>query len=136
MGSTISMAILTVYIFIFSVATGVLADTLTYKTYAGLERKIEMSPSVMTAMSQLNRYCGNGNYHYTPTYYRPSYHGPSTGNLGTLLMFGLATAATVAGGVALATSLFPSTTIVGRKYSQTKKKNEDDSDDNASSGSS
>merc|ERR1712215_82991 len=111
--STSSMAILTVYLFIFSFTAGVLTDAVIYKSYPGLDRKIEMSSSVATAMSKLNRYCGPGSYHYSPTYYRPSH-----GNLGTLLspvVFGLATAATVAGGVALVSSLFPTSTIVGRK---------------------
>merc|ERR1739844_864043 len=108
---TSSMAILTVYLFIFSFTAGVLTDAVIYKSYPGLDRKIEMSSSVATAMSKLNRYHGHGSYHYTP-----NHHGH--GNLGTLLspvVFGLATAATVAGGVALVSSLFPTSTIVGRK---------------------
>merc|ERR1712215_46017 len=115
-GSTSSMAILTVSLFIFSFTAGVLTDAVIYKSYPGLDRKIEMSSSVATAMSKLNRYHGHGSYHYTPTYYRPNHHGH--GNLGTLLspvVFGLATAATVAGGEALVSSLFPTSTIVGRK---------------------
>merc|ERR1712236_111058 len=109
MGSTSSMAILTVYLFIFSFTAGVLTDAVTYKSYPGLDRKIEMSSSVATAMSKLNRYHGHGSYHYAPTYYyRPSH-------LGTLLspvVFGLATAATVAGGLAFVSSLFPTSAIV------------------------
>merc|ERR1712215_672 len=112
-GSTSSMAILTMYLFIFSFTAGVLTDAVTYKSYPGLDKKIEMSSSVATAMSKLNRYCGQGSYHYSPTYYRPNHHGHGT--LLSPVVFGLATAATVAGGVALASSLFPSTTIVGRK---------------------
>merc|ERR1711915_482650 len=80
--------------------------------------KSSIDNDVLDAMSQLNRYCGSGGYsYYRPTYgssyyypsnYRPT--GPNLSNLITPVVFGLAAAT----GLGLATSAFPSTSIVGK----------------------
>ena len=79
---------------LFSISFGSSADYLAYTSYAGLEVQVcilvskifffkssqdrsTMSDEVVTAMDQLNRYCGGGSY-----YYRPSHgSGPNLGNL-------------------------------------------------------
>merc|ERR1719309_1729216 len=80
--------------------------------------KSSIDNDVLDAMSQLNRYCGSGSYsYYRPTYgssyyypsnYRPT--GPNLSNMITPVVFGLAAAT----GLGLATSAFPSTSIVGK----------------------
>merc|ERR1711872_338139 len=105
-----AMSVITAaWLLIAAVASVALAETDFYKAYAGLDREIEMDTNVETAMAQLNRYCGGGSYNYRPTYYRPSYNGPTAGNILTPVVFGLAAAT----GLAAASSLFPQTTIVG-----------------------
>merc|ERR1712228_353663 len=85
---------------LFSISFGSSADYLAYTSYAGLEvqDRSTMSDEVVTAMDQLNRYCGGGSY-----YYRPSHgSGPNLGNLISPVVFGLATGA----GLAAVGSLF------------------------------
>merc|ERR1719369_2465850 len=78
--------------------------------------KSSIGNNILDAMGHLNRYCGSGGYsYYRPTYgssyyypsnYRPT--GPNLSNLITPVVFGLAAAT----GLGLATSAFPSTSIV------------------------
>merc|ERR1719341_6071 len=125
-----------VFVFIATCAPGAVADAVSFRPFAGLEREIEMDSTVQSAIAQLNRYHGSGSYSYhgsshhhgsssyyqgsyygpsysQPSYYRPTYNQPSNnlGNILTPVVFGLAAAT----GVAAATSLFPSTAIVGGK---------------------
>merc|ERR1719341_292546 len=115
------MFVILVLVFISTCAPGAMADAVSYRPFAGLEREIEMDSTVQSAMAQLNRYHGSGSYSYhgsshhhgSSSYYRPTYNQPSNnlGNILTPVVFGLAAAT----GVAAATSLFPSTAIVGGK---------------------
>merc|ERR1739844_767479 len=119
MGSTM-MSITALMLVISAVATS--ARTHTYKPYAGIDKEIEMDQDVEAALSDLNRYHGNGGYSYYPShhhsssYYRPSYSQPNyrpSSNLGNILtpvVFGLSAAT----GLAAVSSLFPSTSIVGK----------------------
>merc|ERR1739844_42145 len=128
MGSTM-MSITALMLVISTVATS--ARTHTYKPYAGIDKEIEMDQDVEAALSDLNRYHGNGGYSYYPShhhsssyyrpsysqsYYRPSYSQPNyrpSSNLGNILtpvVFGLSAAT----GLAAVSSLFPSTSIVGK----------------------
>merc|ERR1719474_2173581 len=112
------MSITTLLLVIFAVATS--ADI--YQPYAGIDREIKMTPNVEAALSELNRYHGHGGYSYYPSshhsssYYRPSYsqsyYRPSSnlGNILTPVVFGLSAAT----GLAAASSLFPSTSIVSK----------------------
>merc|ERR1712212_331911 len=108
---------------ISAVATSAVARTDFYQSYAGLEREIALNQDVEAALSDLNRYHGHGGYSYYPShhhsssYYRPSYsqsyYRPSSSNLGNILtpvVFGLSAAT----GLAAASSLFPSTSIVSK----------------------
>merc|ERR1719318_1240043 len=101
-----------VILFLASLATGSNAQKVEYMTFAGLGRQIPISTEVQTAMSQLNRYCGNGGYSYRPSssyyrpsssyyrpsssYYRPTSNGPNLGSLISPVVFGLATGAGIA----------------------------------------
>merc|ERR1712168_1481542 len=121
MGSTM-MSITALMLVISAVATSAVARTHTYQPYAGIDKEIEMDQDVETALSDLNRYHGSGGYSYYPShhhsssYYRPSYSQPNyrpSSNLGNILtpvVFGLSAAT----GLAAASSLFPSTSIVGK----------------------
>merc|ERR1712105_366803 len=121
MGSTM-MSITTLLLVISAVATSAEARTDIFQPYAGIDREIEMTPNVEAALSELNRYHGHGGYSYYPShhhsssYYRPSYsqsyYRPSSnlGNILTPVVFGLSAAT----GLAAASSLFPSTSIVSK----------------------
>ena len=91
---SINMFATLVLLSLFSISFGSSSDYLAYTSYAGLEVEVcilvsklfffkssqdrsTMSNEVVTAMDQLNRYCGGGSY-----YYRQSYGcGPNLGNL-------------------------------------------------------
>merc|ERR1711915_838987 len=93
MGS-IKMFATLVLLSLFFISFASSADYLAYTSYAGLEVQdwSTMSDKVVTAMDQLNRYCGGGTY-----YYRPSHgSGPNLGNLISPVVFGLATGAGLA----------------------------------------
>merc|ERR1712106_283374 len=122
----ITMSLKIIFLFCSAVVAVALGDNVSYKSFAGLEREIEMDSSVKTAMAQLNRYHGSGSYSYNsysssysrPSYnqqnYRPSYNQQSSGLLGNILtpvMFGLAAAT----GLAAVNTLLPSTAIIGGK---------------------
>merc|ERR1712168_219702 len=130
MGSTM-MFITALMLVISAVATSAVARTHIYQPYAGIDKEIQMDQDVETALSDLNRYHGSGGYSYYPShhhsssYYRPSYsqsyytpsysqpnYRPSSnlGNILTPVVFGLSAAT----GLAAASSLFPSTSIVGK----------------------
>merc|ERR1712168_375856 len=122
MGSTM-MSITALMLVISAVATSAVARTHTYQTYAGIDRGIEMDQDVEAALSDLNRYHGGGggysyypSNHHSSSYYRPSYsqsyYRPSNNlaNILTPVVFGLSAAT----GLAAASSLFPSTSIVGK----------------------
>merc|ERR1712212_374665 len=123
MGLSTMMSITALLLVISAVATSAVARTDIYQPYAGIDREIEMTPDVEAALSELNRYHGHGGYSYYPShhhsssYYRPSYsqsyYRPSSSNLGNILtpvVFGLSAAT----GLAAASSLFPSTSIVSK----------------------
>eukprot|EP00091_Calanus_sinicus_P006646 TRINITY_DN1733_c0_g1_i8.p1 TRINITY_DN1733_c0_g1~~TRINITY_DN1733_c0_g1_i8.p1 ORF type:complete len:160 (-),score=36.58 TRINITY_DN1733_c0_g1_i8:131-550(-) len=136
------MSAILVLVFIATCASGIVADAVSYRPFAGLEREIEMDSSVQSALAQLNRYHGSGSYSYHPSYhgssyhhgsssyyrpsynqgsyYRPSYSQPSyyrpTYNQPSNNLGNILTPVVfglaAATGVAAATSLFPSTAIV------------------------
>merc|ERR1719483_26793 len=90
------MSVFVVFVFIFSVAAGTIAEKVQYKSYSGLDREITIPTEVETAMSQLNRYCGSDSYNRPTSYYRPTNNYNNGHNLGDLLspvVFGLATGA-------------------------------------------
>merc|ERR1739846_187760 len=104
MGSTM-MSITALMLVISAVATS--ARTHTYKPYAGIDKEIEMDQDVEAALSDLNRYHGNGGYSYYPSHHHSSsYYRPSSnlGNILTPVVFGLSAAT----GLAAVSSLFPS----------------------------
>merc|ERR1712106_407776 len=129
----ITMSVKIIFLFCLAVVAVALGDNVSYKSFAGLEREIEMDSSVKTAMAQLNRYHGSGSYSYnsynrpssyhSSSYYRPSYnqqnYRPSSnqqssgllGNILTPVVFGLAAAP----GLAAVNTLLPSTAIIGGK---------------------
>merc|ERR1711909_131288 len=115
MGSTM-MSVTTLLLVISAVATSAVARTDIFQPYAGIDREIEMTTNVEAALSELNRYHGHGGYSYYSSYYRPSYsqsyYRPSSnlGNILTPVVFGLSAAT----GLAAASSLFPSTSIVSK----------------------
>merc|ERR1711892_231520 len=132
----ITMSVKIIFLFCSAVVAVALGDDVSYKPFAGLEREIEMDPSVKTAMAQLNRYHGSGSYSYnsynrpssyhssssyyrpsnsySSSYYRPSYNQQNSGALGNILtpvVFGLAAAT----GLAAVNTLLPSTAVIGGK---------------------
>merc|ERR1719450_43010 len=77
------------------------ATKMEFRSYIGLEQQVPISSEVRSAMSHMNRYCGNGGYSYRPSYYRPSYNqpyntGPNLASLISPVVFGLATGAGLA----------------------------------------
>merc|ERR1711970_315096 len=120
MGLSTMMYVTALMLVISAVATSAAARTDTYQPYAGIDKEIEMDQDVEAALSDLNRYHGGGGYSYYPShhhsssYYRPSYsqsyYRPSNNlaNILTPVVFGLSAAT----GLAAASSLFPSTSIV------------------------
>merc|ERR1711862_797575 len=116
------MSITVLLLVISALATCAVAETDFFTPYAGTDREIEINQNAAAAITDLNRYHGGGGYSYYPShhhsssyYYRPSYpqsYRPSS-NLGNIIapaVFGLSAVT----GLAAASSLFPSTSIVGK----------------------
>merc|ERR1712179_608359 len=86
------------FLLLVPLAYGEAAGSLQMRLYKGLDKQVEITPEVRTALRDLNRYCGtnNGYSYYRPTSYRPtSYYRPTGPNLGSLVgpaVFGLAAA--------------------------------------------
>merc|ERR1712183_967850 len=100
------------FFFLLTASCGATADRIQMRLYRGVDRKIEITPEVRTALEDLNRYCGpsygysynNGYNNYNSGYssgynnynngYNNGYNRPtnSIGNLVTPVVFGLAAA--------------------------------------------
>merc|ERR1712189_154983 len=93
-----------VFVFISTMVAGTVADTVAFRTYAGLKNQVELNAEVSAALSKLNR------RHHHHSHY--NYALGAAGLTGILapVVFGLATAT----GIGALTSLFPTATV-GRK---------------------
>merc|ERR1711909_245354 len=80
------------FLLLVPLAYGEAAGSLQMRLYKGVDKQVEITPEVRSALRDLNRYCGtnNGYSYYRPTYYRPT--GPNLGSLVGPAVFGLAAA--------------------------------------------